>query len=369
MSTARSLRVLIHKPVMRAAGPYFRVQQYVASLDRQGHRAELLDLGRLPRSAWRKPPGALRQIAVSIGAFARSDVVFVTPHPLVSLYVALAKLLGAHVVLDQILTYVFHDEVMSRFPRTLDRWAYRLADGVLTHSETMRRELMTATGIDPSRIEVVYPVVDLELFSRRHGAEAAALRHALGIEDRFVVMYHGNWHPWHGAEVLLEAARRLENCRDIVFVMIRGGLLPDTVNVRFVDEQPFERLPVYLQMADVWCSGFDSDPRGERAFSSTLIQALALGLPVVTGRAGERAQMLREGVEARLVPLRDPVAIAEAVLALRADPAARKAMGSRARAFAEAHFSIARLDRGIADLLRRVTSEGPRPGLGRGREV
>jgi phosphatidylinositol alpha-1,6-mannosyltransferase len=107
-------------------------------------------------------------------------------------------------------------------------------------------------------------------------------------------------------------------------------------------------------MADVWCSGFDSDARGERAFSSTLIQALALGLPVVIGRAGERGAMLQDGVEARLVPLRDPRAIAEAVLELASQPEAARAMGARARAFAERHFSIDRLDRALTRLLDRI---------------
>lgn len=123
-----------------------------------------------------------------------------------------------------------------------------------------------------------------------------------------------------------------------------------------VDEQSFERLPVYLQMADVWCGGFDSDARGERAFSSTLIQALALGLPVVAGSVGERAAALRDGVDARLVPLRDPRAIAEAVLGLAADPPGAQAMGARARAFAETHFSLVHLDRTLAALLIKASS-------------
>ena len=113
-------------------------------------------------------------------------------------------------------------------------------------------------------------------------------------------------------------------------------------------------------MADAWCSGFDSDVRGERAFSSTLIQSLALGLPVITGRTGERAAVLRDGVEARLVPLRDPRAIADAVLGLARHPETARAMGAGARAFAEAHFSLDRLDAALAALLDRAVSP-PRP--------
>ncbi len=346
---------------MRVGEPYFRVQQYLTALARLGHEADLLDLGRLRGPSSRKLAGALRQFASSARAFPRYDVVFVTPHPIVSAYVLLAKLLGRRVVVDQILTYVSHREVLPGFPLALDRLTYRLADGILTPSETMRRELTADFGVDPARVEVAYPVLDLELFSRRYDAEAAALRRALGIADRFVVMYHGMWHPWHGLGYIYEAARLLEGHPHIVFVVIPKDGEANRPNILFVEEQLFERLPLHLQMADAWCSGFDTDARGERAFSSTLIQALALGLPVITGRAGERAAVLRDGIEARLVALRDPRAIADAVLDLATRPDAARTMGARARAFAQEHFSIERLDRALEALLapwRRAGRDG-----------
>ena len=173
-------------------------------------------------------------------------------------------------IVDQILTYVAHREVLPWFPHWIDRWTYRRADGILTHSETMRRELVAAFALDGRRVEVAYPVLDLELFSRRYDAEADALRRVLGVKDRFVVLYHGMWHPWHGLPYIYEAARLLEAHPGIVFVVIPKDGEPNRANLLFVEEQPFERLPVYLQMADAWCSGFDSDARGERAFSSTL---------------------------------------------------------------------------------------------------
>jgi glycosyltransferase involved in cell wall biosynthesis len=283
--------------------------------------------------------------------------VVITPHLLMALYVGLARILGRRVVIDQIFTYVEHREVFPCYPPGLDRWAHRRAHAVLTHSETMRRELIAQFGLDPARVEVAYPVVDLTLFSRRWEDEAARARRELGIKDRFVVMYHGMWHPWHGLDYLYEAARLLRHRDDIVFVVIPRDGEPDRENLLFVDKQPFTRLPIYLQMADVWCSGFDTNVRGERTFSSTLIQALALGLPVITGSAGERAAVLRDGVEARLVPLRDAPAVAQAIVALEADRSGAQALGRRGRAFAEAHFSIDRLDRALARALGEPAAE------------
>ena len=346
-----TLRILLHKPLLRSTEPYFRVQQYLAALERLGHEAELLDFGRLRGRPLRRLAGLLGQVAASVRALARHDVVFVTPHPLVALYVLLARLLGCRVIVDQILTYVSHREVFPRFPEWLDAWTYRRAAGVLTHSETMRQELITRFALDPARVDVAYPVVDLGLFSRRYAGEARELRRALGLEGRFVVLYHGMWHPWHGLAYIYGAARLLEDHPEIVFVVIPKDGEPNRKNLVFVEEQPFERLPVYLQMADAWCSGFASDARGERAFSSTLIQSLALGLPVITGRTGERATVLRDGLEVRFVPLGDPRAIADTVLELARNPQTARAMGAQARAFAEAHFSLDRLDSALKALL------------------
>jgi glycosyltransferase involved in cell wall biosynthesis len=347
------LRVLLHKPLTRTGAPYFRVRQYVDALERLGHDVDLLDFGRLRGGLARKAWGVGSQFLASARAFRRHDVIIMTPHPLMLPYVFLARALGRRVILDQILTYISHAEIWRWFPRGLDAWVYRGAHGVLTHSETMRRELVSGFAVDPGRVEVAYPVLDLRLFAPRYEAEAARLRHALGLDGAFIVMYHGMWHPWHGVPYLFEAARLLEDRREIVFVIIPRVGDPPGANIRFLDEQPFDRLPLYLQMADVWCSGFDTDARGERAFSSTLIQALALGRPIITGRAGERGVILHDGEHARLVPIREGRAIAEAIRALAANPEEARAMGARARRFAEDHFSIERLDRALAALLGR----------------
>ncbi len=355
----RRLRVLLHKPLVRARGLYFRSQQYVEALQRLGCVVQVLDFGRLP---WfgrvLRLLGVLKQVGVSALAFTRCDVVIVTPHPLVAFYVAMARLLNRRVIMDQILTYVSHDEVWPWFPRALDAWTYRRVHGTLTHSQAMREELIRRFGLEPESVEVAYPVLDLTLFSRRYATEAQALRQELHINAAaFVVLYHGMWHPWHGMPYLYEAARLLEGRPEIMFVFMAGEGQLKRPNVLLVKEQPFETLPVYLQAADVWCSGFDTDPRGERAFSSTLIQALALGLPIVTGRTGERGDVLRDRVEARLLPLRDPTAIVEAILQVKARPEEARAMGDRARSFAEQHFSIDRLDRALSALLDRARGD------------
>lgn len=72
----------------------------------------------------------------------------------------------------------------------------------------------------------------------------------------------------------------------------------------------------------------------------TIAEALAAGRPVVTTDVGGCAAMVADGVTGRVVPARNPVALAEAVLALLADPAACTAMGQAAQAAAAARFRL-----------------------------
>lgn len=89
---------------------------------------------------------------------------------------------------------------------------------------------------------------------------------------------------------------------------------------------------------------------------TALLEAMASGLPAVATAAGSIPEALADGVEGRLVPPRDPRALAGAIAALAADPERRAALGAAAAARARREFDVAReaeLARRALALLRR----------------
>lgn len=76
--------------------------------------------------------------------------------------------------------------------------------------------------------------------------------------------------------------------------------------------------------------------------SNSALEAMAVGLPVVTTNAGGMAEAVRDGVDGYVVPVRDIPAMADRLKKLLTDSAQRERMGRSARTRAEAEFSLSR---------------------------
>jgi glycosyltransferase involved in cell wall biosynthesis len=73
---------------------------------------------------------------------------------------------------------------------------------------------------------------------------------------------------------------------------------------------------------------------------NALLEAMAMGKPVITTDAPGCRETVREGVTGLLVPPRDVAALAAAMRLMIADPARRRTMGERGRMFAQERFDV-----------------------------
>jgi glycosyltransferase involved in cell wall biosynthesis len=112
-----------------------------------------------------------------------------------------------------------------------------------------------------------------------------------------------------------------------------SGLGPG--QVAFAGEVPEAALPAYYAAADlyVW-------PAVREAYGLATLEAQAAGLPVVAGREGGIAEVVRDGVTAFLTAPRDPAAFALATDRLLADTELRRAMGLAAGRFVAEERSL-----------------------------
>jgi glycosyltransferase involved in cell wall biosynthesis len=92
-----------------------------------------------------------------------------------------------------------------------------------------------------------------------------------------------------------------------------------------------------------------------------VIEPLLAGVPVVAARVGGLPEVVREGETGRLVPPRDPAALASTIGEVIADPAAHRAMAERGRRLVRDLFDVRRTGAEVAAIYRRIRdSTGPR---------
>jgi glycosyltransferase involved in cell wall biosynthesis len=101
---------------------------------------------------------------------------------------------------------------------------------------------------------------------------------------------------------------------------------------------------------------------------TSLLDAMAMARPVVATRVGGIPEMVEDGVNGRLVPPRDPAALAGALIELIHRPDERKRMGEAGRARMLEKFSAETMVTATESLYLKILSEkqGTQEGTRRG---
>ena len=185
------------------------------------------------------------------------------------------------------------------------------ADRLIANTEDEARQLISLHHADASRIDVVHPGVDLQVFTP---GDRGAARAALGVApDEQVVAFVGRIQPLKAPDVLLRAAARLTARFSRLRVVVAGGpsgsglQAPDTLvrlagelgiagRVTFLPPQSRDDLVAVYRAADLVAV-----PSYSESFGLVAIEAQACGTPVVAAEVGGLPVAVRDGVSGALV--------------------------------------------------------------------
>lgn len=221
----------------------------------------------------------------------------------------------------------------------------KFATRIVAVSESLRR-LALATGVEASRLEVIYNGIDTEMFAP---GSVRSLRGELGIDDDEVLIGAvGNVRRSKDYAVLLKAAARLRSdstrYRFVIAGRATGPLFDDLIRTR--RELGLENVVTFagfrediahlMQNLDVFVTTSSSE-----GFSLTTVQAMACGVPVVATRSGGPEEIVEDGVTGLLVPTGSPDAVAGAIHALVAAPERRARLARAGRAAVQDRFRTA----------------------------
>ena len=199
------------------------------------------------------------------------------------------------------------------------------ADRLIVNTEDEARQLVSLHHADRTRIDVVHPGVDLQMFTP---GDRATARAALGLAaDERIVAFVGRIQPLKAPDVLLRAAALLPPG---VRVLVAGGVsgtglaAPDSL-IRLADELGIADRVTFLPpqprtaLVDVYrAADLVAVPSYSESFGLVAVEAQACGTPVVAAAVGGLPVAVADGRSGILVNGHDPQAWSAAIAAVLA---------------------------------------------------
>jgi colanic acid biosynthesis glycosyl transferase WcaI len=237
--------------------------------------------------------------------------------------------------------------LLIRILRSIERFGYRAANGLAVISQSFRQHCITI-GAHPENVRVIENWIDLDEI--QPGSRDTSLRRQLGFAaSDIVVLYAGTIGLVSGAEIVIEAAARLQQRTDIKFLFVGGGpLIPNLTaqvqsrnlpNVAFIPFQDRARLAEVQATSDISLVTL-APGKGRTSVPSKVLGYMAAARPVVASvdldcdTAGTIAR-----AECGIVsPAGDASSLADSILHLAENPQQRITKGNNGRTYAETHL-------------------------------
>ena len=223
------------------------------------------------------------------------------------------------------------------------QWAFRRASALVTFSAWCKRSLVKDYGIEESRVAVIPPGVDLDVWK---AAPKSPLENR-----RARLLFVGGAFGRKGGSFMIDAftSGLAETCElDIVSndapdsshpqIRVHRGMTPGSAELRALFDQADLFLFPSLGDCTPWAT----------------VEAMASGLPVIATPVGGVPEQIEDGMNGLMVPPGDSAAIVAAVKSMIEDTTKRLEMGRAGRLRAGQWFDAKRKYRSLISLLKVV---------------
>ena len=269
---------------------------------------------------------------------------------------------------------VVHDVQTIMYRALLfDRWRARHSTALVCVSNAIR-ESVQRVGISAPIIEVIYNGVDPDLHKN---VDALKIRRELNLSGCDIIGIASRLAPEKGHEYFLQAAALLKDKFPSCRFLIVGGPMYAPAGY----ETHLKQVALTLGLENrVIFTGFRKDvldamaamdvlvcAADEEALGRVVLEAMALGKPVVATRAGGPPEIVDDGVTGLLVPPRDAESLAAALSTCLSDLDGARRMGLQGQQKVQAQFATQQTveklqnlyERILAHSLRRQPDESP----------
>ncbi len=249
-------------------------------------------------------------------------------------------------------------QAMIRALYRLERLAYERAALVSTITEGMRQRIVEK-GIDAAKVVLFPPRADSALYAVRSSIDGARFRQQYGLQGKCIVSHSGNMGVKQGLEVILDAAAKSRERREIQYLFVGDGAMRPQLeaqartrnleNVRFL---PVLETHAFLEMLAATDIALITQQRivSDIVFPSKTVTLLCAGCPVIASvsSGSEVARTVERSEAGVVVEPENADALLQAILKLSGSPESMACMSQRARQFAieswDEHRTLPRME-------------------------
>jgi glycosyltransferase involved in cell wall biosynthesis len=225
------------------------------------------------------------------------------------------------------------NEWRSRTRIAIENLVRVTVDQITCNADAIKRHLEEVEGVRPECISVIYNGVRSDRRERPPDREVEEARRQIGAPaNAFIVMCVANFSPIKRHDVLLEAyARARDRVHNLFLVLVGHGEKESQIReqvaalglgsaCRIITDS---RNPCALLCASdvaILTSALEG-------CSNALLEAMAMGLPVIATEAGGNPELVVDRAGGYVRPVNDVDALADAIVGLASDREAAAAMG------------------------------------------
>jgi glycosyltransferase involved in cell wall biosynthesis len=240
---------------------------------------------------------------------------------------------------------IYSEDWSGRWSLPLFNLLWRRADALLCISHAVR-DWLVGRGMPPDKARVIHYGIETNKFSesRRN------LRQQWGVNDKAVIGSIGRLEPRKNHECLIAAMPQICQAIPNALLLIAGhdpwgygatlrrqidglGLAEHVRLVGFQND-----IVSFLNAIDVFAFATNSE-----GFGQVLVEAMAMGKPVVASKIPPLTEIVIDGETGLLVERGNPEAFAGAITPLLKDPIERERLGTRGRERVKQFFTAERM--------------------------
>lgn len=224
------------------------------------------------------------------------------------------------------------DSLVGKITFWLDRRSLELADYVIVDTTQLINKASSTYGINKDKfIRLPLAVNEEKIFPKE------IQRH----RKMFTCVYMGTYIPFHGVDILMNAAKILEDKgEEVYFLMLgKGQKYTESVdlakkhqlaNIEFIDYVSMEELNDYYNASDVTLGAFGSGERAKVFITNKAYEAFAIGKPHLTLESPAMKELFVGDESIFFVKDSSPETLANKILEIKNNDALRKKVASNA---------------------------------------